>query len=144
MSDEVVWIIIAGALIVGELLTLDLTLAMFALAALLAAGVAVLDVGVAAQIVTFVIASAGFALGLRPIAKRHLTRAPELRTGTDALVGVVAVVVERVDGSGGRVRLGGDIWSARTFPEDTVLEVGSSARVLRIEGATAVVHAVEV
>lgn len=140
MSDEVVWVVIAGLFLVGELFTLDLTLLMFGLAALLGAGAALLGLDVVWQILAFAVASGGLTLGLRPVAKRHLTRAPELRTGVDALVGATAVVVERVDGHGGRIKLSGELWSARSFPPDTVFDAGETVRVLRIEGATAVVH----
>lgn len=144
MSDETIWIVIAGALFLGELLTLDLTLVMFALAALLAAGVALVGVEVIWQILAFAVAAGGFTLGLRPVARRHLQRTPPLLTGIDALVGESATVLERVDGEDGRVKIRGEIWSARSYPGDTVLEAGSAARVLRIDGATAIVHRFEI
>jgi membrane protein implicated in regulation of membrane protease activity len=144
MADWAIWIVVAGALLVGELLTLDLTLVMFSLAALVGAAVAVLGADAAWQIVGFVVAAGGFGLGLRPVARRHLQRAPELRTGTQALVGEQVLVVERVDGQGGRVKIKGEVWSARSYPTTTVLEAGSQAHVLRIDGATAIVHRFEI
>ncbi|HEY5296239.1 MAG TPA: NfeD family protein, partial [Gaiellaceae bacterium] len=67
-------------------------------------------------------------------------RLPALsRTGTDALVGRKAVVTRRVDGHGGRVRIGGEEWSARTYLDGQVLDEGSSVDVIQIEGATALV-----
>ncbi|WP_055751385.1 NfeD family protein [Frankia sp. AvcI1] len=144
MADWAIWVVVAGALLVGELLTLDLTLVMFSLAALVGAAVAVLGVDVAWQIVGFVVAAGGFGLGLRPVARRHLQRGPELRTGTEALVGEQALVVEQVSGDGGRVKIKGEVWSARSYPTTTVLEVGSQAHVLRIDGATAIVHRFEI
>jgi membrane protein implicated in regulation of membrane protease activity len=144
MSDVTIWVVIAGALFVGELLTLDLTLVMFALAALVAAGVALLGVDVVWQIAAFALTAGGFTLGLRPVARRHLQRTPPLVTGTDALIGESATVVEQVDGQGGRVKIKGEIWSARSYPGTTVLDVGSAARVLRIDGATAIVHRFEI
>jgi membrane protein implicated in regulation of membrane protease activity len=59
--------------------------------------------------------------------------------GTAALVGSRAVVLERVDGAGGRVKIGGEGWSARTFDEDHVIEPGTRVEVLKIDGATALV-----
>jgi len=77
---------------------------------------------------------------LRPIARRHLRQPLALRTGTAALVGAKAVVVERVDTAGGRVKIGGEIWSARAFDESQVLEPGTRVEVAQIEGATALVY----
>jgi membrane protein implicated in regulation of membrane protease activity len=60
---------------------------------------------------------------------------------TAALVGRTAEVLSEVTDSDGRVKLGGEIWSARTLPAGRTLEVGSLVRVIRIDGATAVVDA---
>ena len=65
---------------------------------------------------------------------------PLLRTGTAALVGAQALVLERVDANGGRVQIGGEEWSARAFMEDQVLEPGARVEVAKIEGATALVY----
>ncbi|MBX6387696.1 MAG: NfeD family protein [Frankia sp.] len=140
MSAAYIWLIVAGALAAGELLVGDFSLLMFALAALVGAGAAGLDLGPVWQVTAFVLAAVGFTLGLRPVARRHLTRSPPLLTGTDALIGAEGVVVEPVDGQDGRVKIKGEIWSARAFPEGSAIPVGTAVRVLRIEGATAVVH----
>ena len=76
---------------------------------------------------------------LRPIAVRHLRTPARIRTGTAALVGSRALVLERVDADGGTVKLGGEVWSARAYDEDAVLEPGERVHVLKIEGATALV-----
>ena len=64
---------------------------------------------------------------------------PSLRTGTAALEGAKAVVVQRVDFNGGRVRIGGEEWSARAYVDDQVFEPGTRVEVVKIEGATALV-----
>ena len=63
-----------------------------------------------------------------------------LRTGTAALEGTKGVVVQRVDINGGRVRIGGEEWSARAYLEDQVLEAGTRVEIVKIEGATALVY----
>jgi membrane protein implicated in regulation of membrane protease activity len=76
---------------------------------------------------------------VRPIANRNAKQKPELRSGIDALKGRQAVVLERVDGRGGRIKLAGEIWSARTLDDDLAFEPGQRVDVVEIEGATAVV-----
>ncbi len=139
MEDWVLWIIGAGALAVGEMLTLSFFLGPIAVAAVLAAGAALAGAGLALQVLIFAVASAASLLVFRPIAKRHLTTPARLRTGTAALVGAGALVTERVDGHGGQVKLSGELWTARTFDEDEVIEPGVRVRVMQIEGATALV-----
>ena len=76
---------------------------------------------------------------LRPIARRHLNTPARLRTGTAALVGGPATVIERVDRNGGQVKIGGEVWTARSYDEDDVFEPGARVEVMKIDGATALV-----
>jgi membrane protein implicated in regulation of membrane protease activity len=76
---------------------------------------------------------------LRPIARRHIKMPAGIRTGTAALVGSRALVLERVDADSGKVKIGGEVWSARTYDEDDVIEPGARAQVMKIDGATALV-----
>ena len=139
MEDWVYWMIAAGALAVGEIFSLSFFLGPIAVAAAIAAVAALIGVGLAIQIVVFIAASAASLLVLRPIARRHLHTPGQLRTGTAALVGERAVVLERVDRDGGQIKLAGEIWTARTYDEDEVLEPGARVQVMQIEGATALV-----
>jgi membrane protein implicated in regulation of membrane protease activity len=140
MDEWVLWMIAAGVLAVGEMFTLGFFLGPVAIAAVLAAIVALAGGGVALQWVVFTAISAASLLVLRPIARRHMRMPAQLRTGTAALVGSTAVVIERVDRDGGTVRLGGEVWSARSYDEDHAFEPGTRVEVLKIEGATALVH----
>jgi membrane protein implicated in regulation of membrane protease activity len=130
------WAIAALLLAVGEILTPGLFfLGPVALAAVAAAIAAVAGAAVWLQIIVFAGASLASVGILRPIARAHLHMPAALRTGTAALVGAPAVV----DQNGGRVRIGGEEWSARAFMPDQVLEPGTSVEVVKIEGATALV-----
>jgi membrane protein implicated in regulation of membrane protease activity len=135
-----IWAIAAALLAVGELFTPGLFfLGPVALAAVLAAFVA-LFAGVVLQLIVFIAAAIGSVWLLRPIARRHVHMPPMLRTGTAALEGAKAVVLQRVDVNGGRVRIGGEEWSARAYMEDQVFEPGTRVEVVKIEGATALVY----
>jgi membrane protein implicated in regulation of membrane protease activity len=136
-----IWAIAAVLLSVGEIFTPGMFfLGPVALAAVAAAVVALLGVGVALQLVVFIAGSVATVAFLRPIARRHLHMPAPLRTGTAALEGTKAVVLQRVDANGGRVRIGGEEWSARAYMEDQVLEPGTRVEVVKIDGATALVY----
>jgi len=139
VDDWVWWMIAAGVLAVGEIATLGFFLGPIAVAATLAAVVALIGAGLAVQWVVFIAASLGSVLVLRPIARRHLRTPASLRTGTAALVGGRAVVLERVDANGGQVRIGGEVWTARAYDEDDAFEPGTRVEVMKIDGATALV-----
>jgi membrane protein implicated in regulation of membrane protease activity len=137
----VIWAIAALALAVGEIYTPGLFfLGPVALAALPALVVALLGGSAILQVVVFIAAAAASLLLVRPIAKAHLRMPAELRTGTAALSGAKAVVLQRVDVDGGRVRIGGEEWSARAYMDGDIYEPGDRVEVVKIEGATALVY----
>jgi len=135
------WAIAAVLLAVGEIFTPGLFfLGPVAFAAVVAALAAVLGAAVWLQLVVFAAGSFASLAFLRPIARAHLRLPPALRTGAAALEGARATVLERVDGDGGLVRIGGEEWSARPYAEGEVFEAGAQVEVAKIEGATALVY----
>jgi len=141
MPGWVIWAVAAVLLALGELLTPGLFfLGPVALAAIPAAVVAVVGGAAWLQVVVFILGSLATLGIVRPIARAHLRMPALIRTGTAALVGARAVVLERVDSDGGKVRIGGEVWSARASVDGQVLEPGTRAEVAQIEGATALVY----
>jgi len=141
VSGWVAWSIAAVLLAVGEILTPGLFfLGPVALAAVAGALASLLDAPLWLQLLVFVAGSFASLGLLRPIARRHLRMPHAIRTGTAALVGAPAVVLQRVDAQGGRVRIGGEEWSARAYVPDQVLEPGAKVEVAEIQGATALVY----
>ncbi len=139
MPDWGIWLIVAAGLVAGEVLTLGLVLGPIALAALLAAGVAAVGLGVELQIAAFAVAAVASLLVLRPLARSHLRTPARLRTGTEALIGSSATVLERVHQDGGQVKIGGEVWTARPYEDAGEFEPGARVEVLQIRGATALV-----
>jgi membrane protein implicated in regulation of membrane protease activity len=137
----VIWLIVAVIFAVAEVVNLSFYLFPFAIGA---AGAALVDIaggGAALTWATFAALTAVSFTVVRPIARRHLTTPPQIRTGTAALVGRTAVVLERIDNDAGvgRVRLDGEVWSARAYDDDQVIEPGTRVYVMEIKGATALV-----
>jgi membrane protein implicated in regulation of membrane protease activity len=137
--EWVAWMIGAGVLAIGEILSLSFFMGPIAVAALLAAGAAALGAGIAIQIIVFILASIASLGVLRPIAASHLKVPSQLRTGTQALIGSYAEVLESVNGRSGQVKLAGEVWSARAFDDEEVFEPGARVHVMKIDGATALV-----
>jgi membrane protein implicated in regulation of membrane protease activity len=140
MVAWIVWLIVAAVLGVAELMTTTFALGIIAVGAIFAAGVGALHLPLPFQLLAFVAAS-GAGLGfVLPIARRHVKQPPPLRTGSAALVGRSASVLEEVNMHGGRVRIGGEVWSARPYDETLVIPAGHMVDVMQIEGATALVY----
>lgn len=140
MGLWVVWIIAAAVLGVAELLTTTLALGLVAVGALAAALTSALGGNAGFQLTAFVVVSLAGIVLIRPLGLRRLRRRPALRTGTAALVGQTGYVLADVTPHTGRIRIGGEEWSARPFDEVSVIPSGSTVDVLQIKGATALVH----
>ncbi|MBL1086326.1 NfeD family protein [Streptomyces actinomycinicus] len=133
------WLVGAAALGIPLVVTAMPEFGMLAVGAVAAAVVSALGPGAVIQVLTFVVVSVALIAVVRPIAARHSRQRPRLATGVEALKGRQAVVLERVDGSGGRIKLAGEVWSARALDTGRAYEVGQEVDVVEIEGATAVV-----
>jgi membrane protein implicated in regulation of membrane protease activity len=140
MSMWVVWLLVALALGIVEVLTLTIDLALLAAAALVAGLVAALGFGIGFQFVAFAVSALALLLFVRPIARREMRKPPAMRSGAAALLGKQARVTADVSGLDGRVRIGGEEWTARAYDPSLVIRAGTTVDVLAIDGATAFVH----
>jgi membrane protein implicated in regulation of membrane protease activity len=143
MPPWLVWVIVAAVLSVAELLTLTLAAGLLAVAAGAAAVTAALGVSAAGQAAAFAVAGGVSMAVVLPAVRRHRRAAHPARSGVAALVGRNALVVEPVDAHHGRVRIGGEVWSARAFAPGQVIPAGAVVDVFEIDGATALVYAEE-
>lgn len=139
MDSWIWWLLAAVGLGIPLVITAMPEFAMFAVGAAVAAVVAAVGGGVVLQFLTFVAVSVALLVVVRPIAYRQLRRGPQIKMGIEALQGATAVVAEKVDGEGGRIKLNGEIWSARALHPGSVYEPGQQVDVVEIQGATALV-----
>jgi membrane protein implicated in regulation of membrane protease activity len=133
------WLIGAVGLGIPLVLTAMPEFGMFSAGAVSAAVVAAVGGGTVAQVLVFAAVSVALIAVVRPIANRHRSQSPGFASGVDALKGRQAIVLERVDGNGGRIKLAGEVWSARAFDATMAYEEGQQVDVIEIDGATAVV-----
>ncbi|KAB2592757.1 MULTISPECIES: NfeD family protein [Streptomyces] len=134
------WLLAAAALGVAEFFTLTLVFGLLAGAALVAAVVAGVGIGLLGQLVALALAAVAGLVVVRPIALRAMDRSPLTREGSDALIGKRAEVMQEVTATHGLVKVSGEEWSARALDESHVIPVGALVDVMEIEGATAVVY----
>ncbi|MFC1414956.1 NfeD family protein [Streptacidiphilus sp. N1-12] len=133
------WLIVAAVIGVPLVVTAMPEFGMFAIGAGAAALTGVLGGGTVLQFVVFLAVSVALVVFVRPLALRQLNRGPQVRTGIDALTGATALVLEQVDEHGGRIKLQGEVWSARALDPGQVFTAGQQVNVAEIDGATALV-----
>ncbi|WP_084701009.1 NfeD family protein [Streptacidiphilus anmyonensis] len=133
------WLLVAVLLCAPVVHTALLEFVMFGIGASAAALTAGLGGGIVLQFVVFLATTLALLVLVRPITRRQRREAASVRHGIEALKGVEAVVLERVDENDGRIKLKGEIWSARALAAGQVFEPGEKVSVAEIDGATAVV-----
>jgi membrane protein implicated in regulation of membrane protease activity len=134
------WLIAAGVLGVLELVSLDLIFIMLAGGALVGAAAAALHAPDAIAVLLALATAVGLLAVLRPGVLKSLHSGPDLRTGAAALIGSRATVLTALaPHRPGRVKIGGDEWTALPYDEDDRIEPGETVDVVQIKGATAYV-----
>ncbi|QIS13307.1 MULTISPECIES: NfeD family protein [Nocardia] len=136
-----IFFLVAGALLAAaEMLTGDFTLLMLGGGALITAGIGFgAGTPVVADAVIFAVASLLLLFVVRPVLLRRFATPPPVATNVAALTGKSGLVLERVAEHSGRIKLGGEVWTARPLDPTEEYPEGETVYVMKIDGATAVV-----
>ncbi|MGK5684380.1 NfeD family protein [Actinoplanes sp. URMC 104] len=140
--EAVLWIVLGIALAIAEAFTATFLLIFFGLGAFAAAGAAALGAPLLLQVIVFALVSGLSVTALRPIVLRHARPAlesGETPFGVEAIEGTQATVLEEVDGARGMIKIDGELWQARSFDGHEKYLPGERVRVLKVNGATAIV-----
>lgn len=140
MDPWLIWLIVAAVLVLMEIFTLTAALGMLGVSAVVTAGFAAVGLPLPLQFLLFTLVAVVTLLFVRPLALRHVIQPQKERFGVDALVGTGAYVVSEVTGRGGRVRIGGEEWTARAYDDTLVIPPGTTVDVMEITGTTALVY----
>lgn len=141
MTGALIWLVVGVGLIVAEVLSGDFVLLMLGFGALFGAGSAAVTGNPIIDVIVFAVASVGLLVLARPALKRRFLTSPDVKMNVDALVGAQALTLSTVDVHNGQVKLGGEVWTARSIAEGDVIDPGTTVTVVEISGATAVVSA---
>lgn len=134
------WLGLAIALGAIEVATVDFVFVMLAGGALAGSLAAALGASFPAAAIIAAVVGALLVFLVRPLVKAKFTEGiTDSGIGASALVGRTAHVIQAVTEHDGRVKLGGEIWSARVAAGGRVCEAGDEVRVVAIHGATAIV-----
>jgi len=137
------WLALLIVLGVAEMFSLDLILAMLAVGAAVGMVAAIIGLPVVVQVLAALAASVAMLSLVRPAFVKRLHSGPELALGHGKLVGTRGMVTAEITGlAPGRIKVGGEIWSALPYDENLHIMPGETVEILQIKGATAYVHPV--
>lgn len=137
-----IWAALGLIAVIVEMLVLDFTFLLLGVAAGGVAIAAALGAPFPLQLGLFGVLAILGLLVVRPLVRRHLRFTKLAKTNVDALIGSHAKVLQEVTADGGLVLLNGEHWSARLERKavQTMIPAGTEVHVVRIDGATAIVH----
>jgi membrane protein implicated in regulation of membrane protease activity len=137
------WLALSIGLGLAEMFSLDLILAMLAAGAVIGMVAALLGLPVFVQILAALAASTAMLAFVRPAFVKRLHGGPELALGHGKLIGTRGLVTEEITGlAPGRIKAGGEIWTALPYDENVRIAPGETVEIFEIRGATAYVHPV--
>jgi len=137
------WLALSIALGVAEMFSLDLILAMLAAGAVIGMVAALIGLPVFLQVLLALGASVAALSLVRPAFVKRLHSGPELALGHNKLVGTRCMVTQEISGlDAGRIKAGGETWTALPYDENLRIQAGETVEILQIKGATAYVHPV--
>lgn len=133
-----IWLVAALLLVIAEMLTLGFFLIWFGIAALAAALVALLQLGLIWQLAAFALVGLVLTVYTRPLALRYFKQR-QSRTNIDAFTGEKAIVETRLEpGKPGRVRYDGRDWRALPVSDEPI-EEGATVVIESVRGVTLMV-----
>ncbi|OBZ09768.1 hypothetical protein A8L34_21065 [Bacillus sp. FJAT-27264] len=133
-----VWFIVAGLLLVVEMMTLTFYLLWLCIGAAVAGLVSlIVPDAILLQVVLGSLVAIGLTLFSKPIVARFRSSRGFKDTGTD-IVGRQGIVVEPIEpGRYGQVKVGGDTWSASSsqvlVKDEVVRIIGRSSTIIEVE-----------
>ena len=135
------WLAAVILLAILEASTMALTCIWFAAGAVAAFLIALLGGGFWPQIILFTLVSGICLAAVRPMAMRHLN-SQKTATNADRVIGHEALVIETIDNRlpSGQVRVSGQVWTARSTDEHTVIPESATVVIQQIQGVKLIVE----
>ena len=133
-----VWLIIAGLFFIGEMITVGFLVFWFGIGALIAMIVSFFTSNIIIQTAVFVISSTILLLATKPFVKKFVD-VKTTKTNAFSIIGKKAVVIKEISlHSVGQIKINGEVWSAETEDDETIVE-GSEVEIMQIKGVKAIV-----
>ena len=139
-----IWLIVAGFFFILEIATTGFLVCWLGVGALLAMILSFFVDNIVLQVMLFAISSVVLILFTKPLVKKFIDK-KTIPTNIDSIIGKEGIVIETIDTikAVGQVKLGGEVWSAKSFAENVVIEKGAKVVVKEINGVKLVVEEVK-
>lgn len=139
-----IWLIIAGACLIIEMLTVGFLVFWFAMGALIAMAVSFFIDNVVIQTTIFIITSTILLFATKPFVEKFQKSTPNYKTNSASIEGEKGIVTSDInEASGsGKVKVHTEVWSAKSFDGNDIPS-GTEVTVEKIEGVKAIVKPIK-
>lgn len=136
-----IWLFLVVVLLIIELVTVGLTTIWFAAGSASAFLLSLAGLGIGWQIGVFLVVSIVLFVFTRPWAMKYVNKKSE-KTNYEGVIGRTVKVTQEINNTEqtGKAVYDGQEWTERSADDNTVIEAGQLARVVRIEGVKLIVR----
>ncbi len=141
----IMWIAVGVMLIIGEIFTVSFYLCLIGVSCLIAGFFAFFMPLTLAfiPVIIFLISVILLVVFLRPLCLKMLYNRNAPKSGIDSMIGKIVTAESEISSeTNGTVKIYSDLWQART-EDGSVIKAGEKAKIIKIDGNTLVVEAVQ-
>ena len=141
-----VWLIVAGICFIVEIATVGFLIFWFGVAALITCLLSLFIHNVIVQTVIFIVLSVALIGLTRPFANK-MNKKDNVVTNSNAIIGKEGIVTKQINshpGDVGQVKVGSDTWSAIVNDYNDIIPIGSTIRVLGIDGVKLIIEPINI
>ncbi|MGE5474848.1 MAG: NfeD family protein [Ignavibacteriales bacterium] len=133
------WLILAGLLFVGEIVTTGFILFWFGISAVVAAILSFAGLNIYVQGTVFILLASVLIIFTRPLTK-GLLKPKDNPSNVFAIVGKKGIVVKKIDNieGKGQVRISSEVWSAES-EDGTEMPIDTEVEVVKVQGVKVIV-----
>ncbi len=140
-----IWLIVAGICFVLEIITVGFLIFWFGIGALIASLVSLVINNLVVQFAVFVFSSTLLLFFTKPLLNKF-AKTDDNQTRKFSIIGKRAIVTKEINflANSGQIKVGGEIWSAKSENESIIIPQNEEVEVVDISGVRAVVRTVKV
>lgn len=143
MESWLLWLIIAGSMVLLECMTAGFLVIWFGVGALFAMIASLFIESLAIQVGVFAVVSSILILLTKPLVKKFIQKEDE-KPNVYTVIGKTALVTKDIDSDKGtgQVKVDSDTWSAKDIDNGNI-SMGSKVEIIKVEGVKVIVKKID-
>ena len=135
------WLVVAAIMFIGEMVCPIFFMFWFALGAIVALIVSLITSNIVVQVGAFLVVSIILTIFTRPLTNKFFKNKAKDELNMNGIVGKNAIVTKTINNlnGNGEVKIGGEIWSAVSEDENTIISPDTKVLIVKVDGVKLIV-----